>query len=313
MKKLLNYLLMAGVITSTACNDGAIKLLHSATLDFPSGSSLEIHNQQLILIGDDASSILLLDKQYNRIDSLSIDTSHVVRLAKNIKHDYEASAIIPYNGVATLICFGSGSTDKRKSGLLIPLPASGQSVLEVKDLAAVFSAIEKAGIKEINIEGAATINDKLVLVNRANQQQTQNTFIMLPVAAVHDTATLHVQTCNIQLPASELIAGISGLAYLAEKDILIFTASTEETTNAFDDGAIGDSYIGMINNASSALQSGQVNVTTWHQLPAVSPQFDGQKIESIAIESVKGDKVIAHLVADNDKGNSVLFRIAIDL
>ena len=45
--------------------------------------------------------------------------------------------------------------------------------------------------------------------------------------------------------------GISGLCYAKESDQLIMTVSTEDTRNSYDDGAIGKSYLWIINNISN--------------------------------------------------------------
>jgi hypothetical protein len=43
--------------------------------------------------------------------------------------------------------------------------------------------------------------------------------------------------------------GISGITYSEHQEMLIFTTSTEDTMNAYDDGSIGKSCLGFIENA----------------------------------------------------------------
>ncbi|HEX8462517.1 MAG TPA: hypothetical protein VF623_13850, partial [Segetibacter sp.] len=113
----------------------------------------------------------------------------------------------------------------------------------------------------------------------------------------------------ILLPSKKSITGISGLAYVAEKDLLLFTASTELTGNAYDDGEIGDSYIGWIKNVSSKLRSTEMQPDGLVNLSEVSEEFAGEKIESICVEKFDDEAYSIHLVADNDRGDSRLFKV----
>jgi hypothetical protein len=100
---------------------------------------------------------------------------------------------------------------------------------------------------------------------------------------------------------------------VAEKDLLLFTASEEATTSAYEDGAIGDSYLGWINNFSEAWKSAAVVPTKVLKLPTFHPAFQHQKIESVCVESQQGRRYLLHLAADNDNGKTVLFKVALTL
>ncbi len=314
MKKLLLYLLTAGAITLTACNHNRISLLASAQLqELPSGSSLEIDNNQLIVIGDDATQVFILDFNYKPIDSLLIDTSSVKRVAKDIKPDYESSTIVDYNGSKTLVAFGSGSTNKRQHALLMPLPIRSGGNFLINDVSQIFSSIKAAGISEINIEGAATVNGQIVLSNRANLNQKVNSFIVFAEKSLADTGTLSVHTVAINLPKTKFVVGISGLTYIPAIDMLLFTASTEATSNSYDDGEIGDSYIGLIRHASAVIKDNKISVNEWINLAEENDALKGQKVESIAVEQVTTEALILHLVADNDDGTTRLFKLSMRL
>lgn len=309
MKKLLIYLTMAGIINMTGCRD-KIKLLRSTSLpDFPSGSSMEIDDNTIILIGDDATQVLFLDTNYNRRDSVSISTEVERRIPKDRKHDYEASAILQDGVIAV---FGSGSSDRRNNALFIRLPFSKKDSLQLHNLTPLYQAFRERGINDLNIEGAALVNDQLVLANRANESFPHNH--LLTVAA-DSLLAAHPQPflCKLLLPGAQHVIGLSGLSYLAEKDVLLFTASTELTGSSYDDGAIGDSYIGWIKNAREALKKEVVTVHTLLNISQSYPALKNQKIESIAVETAKGTEVIAHLVADNDDGATTLFKVSFSI
>ncbi len=48
--------------------------------------------------------------------------------------------------------------------------------------------------------------------------------------------------------------GISELCYVESKDMILFTFTSEGTNNAYDDGVIGSSYIGWVNNVAAKLK-----------------------------------------------------------
>ena len=98
---------------------------------------------------------------------------------------------------------------------------------------------------ETNIEGAVAVNEWVLLSNRANQKQTQNNLLLFKKEE-SGFAAKQENTIIVQLPASKEVIGISGLEYIPSKDLLLFTASTELTDNAIDDGEIGKSYLGYI-------------------------------------------------------------------
>ena len=47
---------------------------------------------------------------------------------------------------------------------------------------------------------------------------------------------------------------------LINHDWLIFTTSTEDTTNSYNDGAIGNSYLGVIEDAYRKITKGRIRI-----------------------------------------------------
>jgi hypothetical protein len=111
------------------------------------------------------------------------------------------------------------------------------------------------------------------------------------------------------LPKANGVVGISGLEYVKEKDLLLFVASTENTDNATEDGTIGDSYLGYINNISQKLDQQEIKADTLISFSKAINKEKNYKIESIAVESVNENELLLHLAADNDDGKSTLFKI----
>jgi hypothetical protein len=109
-----------------------------------------------------------------------------------------------------------------------------------------------------------------------------------------------------------VVLGVSGLTYDNTNDILIFTASTEETASSYDDGVIGDSYIGYIKNISKQAKS-EIKPDSFINLTTANTSFKGEKIESVCIEKIAGSNYTLHLVSDNDKGATGLFKIGLTI
>src|SRR6187549_77687 len=75
-----------------------IKLLKKTHLaDYPSASSLEFYKDKLYVIGDDASSIWILDNEHRLLNSIILFPSKDKRIDRATKADLESSAIIKRN------------------------------------------------------------------------------------------------------------------------------------------------------------------------------------------------------------------------
>ena len=109
-----------------------------------------------------------------------------------------------------------------------------------------------------------------------------------------------------------LFNGVSGLAYAKQTDKLILTVSTEDTRNSLDDGAIGKSYLWVVNSISTKKNWKAINPNRIIDLEEIDPRFKGQKIESVCI--IKETKNFMYLVlaADNDNGSSTLFTMVVE-
>lgn len=293
------------------CNNAtpSIVLLRKLLLnDFPSGSSLEFYDNKLYLIGDDAKQILILDADYNYLDSVTLFEGARLRIPKYKKADLEASTTIDKDGEVKILVFGSAAVPNREVVFELS-PGSAFHTIKTISTAVFINRLKQAGVTEINIEGAAVVKDALILCNRANETNTINQFIVTDQQFLYNQTESKISIIAILLPSKKSITGISGLAYVAEKDLLLFTASTELTGNAYDDGEIGDSYIGWIKNVSSKLRSTEMQPDGLVNLSEVSEEFAGEKIESICVEKFDDEAYSIHLVADNDRGDSRLFKV----
>ena len=96
------------------------------------------------------------------------------------------------------------------------------------------------------------------------------------------------------------------MEYDGVQDILFITFSSESTTNSYDDGEIGESYLAIIQDAADQIQKNELYISSLSKLSDLGTEFKFQKGEAV---SLTGDNRQLLLVADNDQGNTNLFRI----
>jgi hypothetical protein len=273
---------------------------------FPSASGIEYCNGNFYIFGDDAPYFLKLNRDFQLVDSVHYMTDTAYRIAKDKKPDLESVALHINGKDSGLLVLGSFASKPREQVFYFPLhePHTYRKL----DPQIFHRAI--GGIKEPNIEGLATVGNSLLLANRANKKQRANSLIL--VENYWGNGPVTSRTIELHLP-SNVVLGVSGLYYFEEKDILFFTASNEETTSAIDDGTIGNSYIGWIKGFREKNKKGQISPDEFYDLSKLDNVLKNQKIESVCVEddSAKGTTLL--LAADNDDGNSGLFRIRVQL
>jgi hypothetical protein len=282
-------------------------LLKHELKEFSSASSIEFYNDKLYVVGDDSRSLLVLDKDYNFVESVELFPGDSLRITKKEKSDLEASTIVQYKDKPYLMVAGSSSKSAREVFFMFPL----DDMLNYERLSATpfVDSLREQGLQRINLEGLTMVNDMLVFANRANMGFPHNYLIAAPAAFISDPDQLFPKLIKLKLGKEEdSVKGVSGLAYIKSLDILLFTASIEMTANEVDDGGIGDSFLGYITDFSTRLNDEKLKPDVLFNLPQYDSQFDGEKIESVAVESV-GKNIIVHLVADNDDGTSTLFKV----
>ena len=310
MRKWKNWWLMAGLIIMTSCKTLVTGLQVEKVLllnDFPSGSSLEYYNNRLYLGGDDATRLLILDTGYNRKDSIILFESELTRIPKDLKADLEASAIITLNDRPHLLLIGSASLPTREKIIIIPLNDTAN--LQVQSTGTYFKRLVNSGISDVNIEGATTAGKLLIMSNRGNLTRPNNQLVFTNTNFWLHQLTAPIDTAVIILPHTKTFTGISGLAYIEKNDLLLFTASTELTRNSFDDGDIGNSYIGWIKNISSQTGKKKILADGFINLTDANNIFAKEKIESICVSHSQANTHTIHLVSDNDNGASRLFKV----
>ena len=291
-----------------------LELLDSLLLpDFPSGSSINFYDGKLYLIGDDANQVLILDRNYNAIDSIPLFNFPEKRIPKTEKTDFETSTLITLKGKNYLLVKGSASKKKRAKLTLISLDNKNEK-LETFKYEEFSERLLARGIQEVNIEGSALVRNQLVLANRGNEENPINYLITTEKNFWQQQQQASIGISEVVIPIyNKGFIGISELCYVELKDFLLFTLSSEKTNNSYNDGEIGDSYLGWMDSFSGKINTPKLTSDGLLNLSEVSDVFKGEKIEGICIEREVGNDFTIHLISDNDQGQSKLFKVGMTI
>jgi hypothetical protein len=277
--------------------------------DYPSASGIEYFNKQFFIIGDDAKNLLILDSNFSTRDSVFLFASKTKRIPKEIKPDFEAVTLLREKKELSLLLFGSGSSPLRNKMLFIdPYTFQKDSV----QLDTIYERLKLYGLNEINIEGACNASGYIILANRGHKAWPKNHLVFLRNRFWENQTQTPIVTIRIGANAdTSTFNGVSGLAYAAKGDRLLLTVSTEDTRSAYEDGAIGKSYLWIVDNISTKRGWKAINPNLIIDLESIDLRFKGHKIESVCV--TKEDKNFIYLVlaADDDKGSSTLFKVII--
>jgi hypothetical protein len=223
--------------------------------DYPSGSGLIYLNNKIYLIGYDATNLLVLDTTFHSIDSIQLFESGQKRIPKELKQDLESEAVITDNGSQKILLAGSGSLAPYRNYAWLIDPSSKQKVqLDVKPF---YDRIKKEGVDALNIEGISAIPGGMVLASRGNTSFPANYLIFTSNGFWNNQDSVEIKKCKVGTNMdAAFFHGVSDVQYSSMSDGLLLTVSTENTTSAARDGAIGKSYLWIINNISTKKKYG---------------------------------------------------------
>lgn len=286
--------------------------------NIPSASGIEIIEDIIYIIGDDSHYLYCLDLSLNLINRIELFKSNdftTGRIPKAIKPDFECmTQLVIENDVLLgkkyLLIIGSGSKSTRDKAFLIDI--SNNNIKEIS-LTPIYDKLRDnknftSGLN-LNIEGLASDNDYLYLLNRTNNHlfiYNINEFIQFifynskivpePLSYKYELKGLN----NIR-------AGFSGATIYDEK--LFFTTSVENTLDPIFDGEVYGSFTGYMNinkNVAPELKDYlQVNESSEHFT---------KKVESISIyKKINQSSYLAFAVTDDDLGSSELLKLKIDI
>jgi hypothetical protein len=250
-----------------------LELRHVRTLDLepssPDGpahlaaaSGVVRRAEYVYVVGDDLLFLGVFDAsskepgQLHRVLPGELGSSAHER--KAAKPDLEVLSVLPpfeSYPYGALLGLGSGSTPERDRGFAWGLAADGSLHREPLqlDLAPLYSLLREH-MEALNVEGAAVMGDELWLLQRGNSEEGANLVVSLELSEVLDSL-LRDRTLAApelrgmlafdlgELEGSELT--FSDASPLGG-ELLVFTASAEDSPGTYEDGAILGSVLGTI-------------------------------------------------------------------
>jgi hypothetical protein len=303
--------------------------LHYDTL--PSASGLEMLGDHYYIVGDDSPYLYRLDKNF-RLESQEaiFDTAGFEngRVAKADKADLEGMTLLQHQGKPYLLMMGSGSASARRKAYLYNIcgddicrEGAGVHGARTIDVNALYQQLEQKtdtlGGALLNIEGVAAGHGKLYLLQRAIGTG-QNVLIsyrlseFIPYLLGETGAQLpEPELSYFRLPDLNMLqAGFSG-AYVYD-DKLFFTASLEDTSDAYADGEVLGSYIGYIPFTWIGKQD-ILEVPATQIVQADGKPYTG-KAESLIVQKREGKgRYRLVVVSDDDMGGSELLEVLLSV
>jgi hypothetical protein len=296
-----------------------VNCIHEQCLEgIPSASAIELAGDNLIVFGDDARSLYVLDRAFQLAQVVPLPgiSPGQSRLPKHEKPDIESVLVYSFAGETHVLAFGSGSSGTaRDGGFHARIDALRTIRVDELALGALYDNLRQApelrppGV--LNIEGAAIMDDHIILAQRA-AGSSGNYLIRFERAAF--ISWLERSTLP---PAAELFpvslvcvsgveAGLTGLAFSTVHRRLFFTAAVEDRSDPVQDGPVLGSFVG-----SFSWPAQQQPAVECCEAPENLPVT--RKLESICLlqENPGGVHVLA--VADDDMGSSQLANLSIRL
>jgi hypothetical protein len=218
--------------------------------------------EYVYVIADDELGIAVFDASSDRPGrietALSGELPEGGEERSEAKPDLEAlTTLPPFEGHphGALLGLGSGSTEERDRGFAWALAADGSlegDPIEL-DLSPLYTLLRER-LDALNVEGAAVMGDELWLLQRGNSEHGENVVIALSCAEILESLekdhTLAADEFE-RLLAFDL-GELHGAALTFSdasalgRDLLVFTASAEDSSGTTANGAILGSVVGTI-------------------------------------------------------------------
>ncbi|QDA59121.1 DUF6929 family protein [Hymenobacter jejuensis] len=293
--------------------------------NLPSASGVEVVGDTAYIIGDDApylyafkANSLTKGEQITLFETAHFSTG---RIPKALKPDLEClTAFTTPAGEKGLLVCGSGATPAREVGFWVTLPGgsdAGATVypLSLSNLYGLLRQYLPAGIA-LNLEAAAATDTELLLFQRTVGSAVGNLVFFLPLGATLDYIRQRteqppaVQRQFYELPdLNGKPAGFSGASY--SHDLLLVTASVEDTSDPVADGEVLGSFVGVLDLARRAATP--VPLQLAHLVLPTGAAYTG-KVESVTVQKVLGPKHYQLLlVTDDDLGGSTAVVVKLSL
>ena len=237
----------------------ALSLRQLRTLDFDDGSHLSAGSGVVAAGGfvyvaaddDNVIGIFRDDEPGDRARIFEGELPDDKHERKRLKADIECVTLVG----DSLVALGSGSTERRRRGVVWRLDADGAlaGTPEVSDLSPLYRELD-AHFAELNIEGCAAVGDEwLLLAQRGNGSDLANAIVTV---ALSDALAGHGPAREVRPYDLGDIDGVplsfTDLAPLGDGRV-IFTAAAEDTDDPYLDGENKGSALGLLDDGGDVV------------------------------------------------------------
>jgi hypothetical protein len=274
-----------------------------AGLDRPphvrAGSSLAWVGERLALIQDDANFLALVDPATAAVESVTLPAGkgglrQFDDLRGNKKQKLDLEACVAIEGGATVLAFGSGSTERREKVLVVRGIGSGAPAVELVEFPALYHLLRGTpgfAPGRLNLEGAAQIGDRLRFFSRGNGKERDgvkpvNATCDLPLEELlgHIAAPdrfpppTPIDVTQFDLGDLDLVPlGFTDATVVGEG--VVYSAAAEASPDAVDDGSVTGSALGVIDADGR---------TRWAPLKVERGELFAGKVEGVVSAGAPG-------------------------
>jgi hypothetical protein len=283
------------------------------------GSSLARVPGGIALIQDDANFVAVVGPNGPHVRAIALPAGgggrrqfDDLRGNKAHKLDLEACVAIDTDDGTLLLAFGSGSTAAREYVALVRSWESAEPQVTVVHAPRFYDLLRRehafAG-SELNIEGALHLGDRLRLFGRGNGAPRAG---VKPLNATCDldwpALLAHLRAPDRSPPPAPanivryelgMLGGIA-LSFTDAtlwRDMVLYTATAEDSPDATRDGRVTGSAIGVIDHAGR---------TRWAPLTDAVGQPLAAKVEGLAVVDDEGDRLVVVIDSDSPDAASEL-------
>jgi hypothetical protein len=287
-----------------------LQLLQSTPLPyFRNLTALEYYDKTIMAIGNDATRIMLLNRQHTMLDTLQL-FDYKSKPDKGLAPGgIQATAVVTLENKPFLLIMGSGQPRADKSDIwLFPLQSRHFSEVYIPSFAIpdFFQRMRKAGVKDINIEGAAAIGNRMVLANSANAKSRDNFLVVTEFDFWTNSwqVDLHLSKLELGRPGMK----VSGLEYDKHQDVLLFSATTVAHSKA---NSKVQPQLGVVLNASRRIHQRSIRPDYLLNVAQAISEVGNQTLESICLEDDQTEKSgsILHLCASDAAGKCYIYKL----
>jgi hypothetical protein len=264
-------------------------------------SGIAKYNSSVFIICDNSPYLYRLDLQFKIVEKIqiySINDFNDNAIDKHLKPDFEAIELINSN---ELILFGSGSKSPERN-IFKRVFLNKSNEVKSYDISEFYEYLESLDVLKhsfLNIEAVAYFEGNMYLFNRKKPIIFKFDYQYFINYLEQNFDLPEIECTEVGLPnLKDIDAGFSGATISTKTSQLIFTASLENTPNAYDDGEVLGSFLGIVDFK-------QITNKDAYRFIKIEGNHLPFKVESVAIVDELDSSFDLVFVTDSDDDESL--------